>query len=176
MDKKLKPNHSHIGPKYKEKAKRIVEEIEKLDNKKLYEDLSEKNSINITVDDEEINLLKDDFEIFESEKQNIASTKIEDISLFIDTNLTPELEAEGFAREIVRRIQSMRKELDLDVEQHISTMVELEKDRQDMLKKWETYIMEETRSDKYIYSHKPLGKLVKTWDIDDIQVKIGIKI
>jgi isoleucyl-tRNA synthetase len=174
MDKKLRPNHSHIGPKYKDKAKIIIEELEKFDEKKLYEEVIEKKSIKIRVDDEEIKLVMDDFEIYESEKENIASTKIDDITLFIDTCLSPELEAEGFAREIVRRIQSMRKELDLDVEQHISIIIDMSRDKQDMLKKWESYIMEETRSDKYIYSDKPLGKLVKKWDIDENQVEIGV--
>ena len=174
MIKKLKPNHSHIGPKYKEKAKKIVEQIEKIDDIKLYKDILENESIKIRFDNEEISLVKDDFEVFESEKENIASTKIEDITLFIDTTLTPELEAEGFAREIVRRIQSMRKELDLEVEKHIFTIIDISKDKQNMLKNWEAYIKEETRSDKYVYSDKPIGKLVKIWDIDNIKVKISV--
>jgi hypothetical protein len=70
----------------------------------------------------------------------------------------------------------MRKELDLDVEQQISTMINISKDKQDMLRKWEQYIKMETRSDKYIYSNKPLGKLVKTWNIDETNVKIGVDI
>ena len=117
----------------------------------------------------------DDFEIFESENQNISSTKVEDITLFIDTTLTPELEAEGFAREIVRRIQSMRKELDLDVEQKISTMIKIDENKQNSLKNWEAYIKEETRSVDYSYTSKPVGKLIKNWDIDNINVEIGIK-
>jgi isoleucyl-tRNA synthetase len=176
MIKKLKPNHSHIGPKYKEKAKKIIEEIESFNDIKLYNDLIKNKSIKITVDEEDIKLVMDDFEIFETEKVNIASIKIDEIILFIDTKLNPDLEAEGLAREIVRRIQSMRKELDLDVEQQIFTVINISKDKQDMLKKWEQYIKMETRSDKYIYSNKPLGKLVKTWNIDETNVKIGVDI
>ena len=44
---------------------------------------------------------------------------VEDITLFLDTTVTPELEAEGLARELIRRIQSMRKEMNLDVEDRI---------------------------------------------------------
>jgi isoleucyl-tRNA synthetase len=142
----------------------------------LYDNIKNNNFIIVNVDDEEIKLIKDDFEIFESEKKNISSTNINDISLFIDTSLTPELEAEGFAREIVRRIQSMRKELDLDVEQKISTIIKIDENKQNSLKKWESYIKEETRSVEYIYSNKPVGKLIKNWDINNIKVEIGIKI
>ena len=176
IEEKLKPNHSHIGPKYKDKAKKIVQEIEKIDDKKLYDTIKNNKFIIVNIDNEEIKLIKDDFEIFESEKKNISSTKINDISLFIDTSLTPELEAEGFAREIVRRIQSMRKELDLDVEQKIVTMIKIDKDKQNSLKNWEAYIKEETRSFDYTYSNKPAGKLIKNWNINNIKVEIGIKI
>ena len=93
----------------------------------------------------------------------------------LDTVLTPELEAEGFAREIVRRIQSMRKEIDLDVEQRISTIIDIPKEKQQMLKNWEEYVREETRSHILTYNDKPSGKLVKTWDIDDIKATIGIE-
>ena len=110
----------------------------------------------------------------ENEKEHIASTRTEDAILLLDTTLTPELEAEGFAREIVRRIQSMRKELDLDVEQQISTTVSIPKEKLNSLKDWDKYIKEETRSQVLIYEEKPIGKLVKTWDIDEIKVTIGV--
>jgi isoleucyl-tRNA synthetase len=176
MIKKVKPNHSQLGPKYKEKAKLILEQIEKFDDIKLYQNLIKNKSVDVKIDNEEIKLSMDDFEIIEIEKEDIASTKIEDITLFIDTTLTPELEAEGFAREIVRRIQSMRKELDLDVEQHIFTTINISKDKQNLLQNWISYIKEETRSDSFDYVEKPTGKLVKTWNIDDISIDIGINI
>ena len=126
------------------------------------------------MDDEKITLTKDDFEIVETEKEHIARTETEQITLILDTHLTPELEAEGFAREIVRRIQSMRKELDLDVEDRISTEIKVDKDKKTALQKWDDYIKGETRSKKIIFVDKPAGKLVKKWKIDEIEAEIGI--
>ncbi len=174
MTKTVKPNHSELGPKYKAKAKGIVAAIEELDEHRLYEDLTKKGEVTLNVAGEEIKLTIKDFQIVETEKEHIASTQTEDMILLLDTNLTPELEAEGFAREIVRRIQSMRKELDLDVEQRISTSVGIPKDKQQMLKDWEDYIKEETRSQVLTYEDKPTGKLVKTWDIDEVKATIGV--
>jgi len=130
--------------------------------------------VTLSVAGEEIKLTIKDFQIVETEKEHIASTQTEDTILLLDTTLTPELEAEGFAREIVRRIQSMRKELDLDVEQRISTSIGISKEKQQMLKNWEDYIKEETRSQAIIYKDKPTGKLVKTWDIDEVKATIGV--
>ena len=174
MIKTVKPNHSKLGPKYKEKAKKIIAELEELDKHKLYKDLSKKGYVNLFVESEEIKLTVEDFLIVESEKENIARTQTEDTILLLDTTLTPELVAEGFSREIVRRIQSMRKELDLDVEQQITTTISISKEKQEMLRNWIDYIKQETRSQVITYEDKPNGKLVKTWDIDEDKATIGV--
>jgi len=174
MIKTLKPNHSKLGPKYKAKAKQVAEAIEKQDEQKLYEELTKKKQISINVDGEKIKLTMDDFKTVENEKPNIARTQTEDTILLLDTTLTPELEAEGFAREIVRRIQSMRKELDLKVEDKISTEIKIDAEKKTALKKWEDYIKGETRSKQITFVDKPSGKLVKKWKIDELDIEIGI--
>ena len=174
--KTVKPNHSKLGPKYKGKAKGIMDALEELDKHKLYEVISKKGYVNLVVKGEEIKLTVEDFLIVESEKENIARTQTEDTILLLDTTLTPELVAEGFSREIVRRIQSMRKELDLDVEQQITTTISISKEKQEMLRNWIDYIKQETRSQVLTYEDKPTGKLVKNWDIDEDIASIGVDI
>jgi isoleucyl-tRNA synthetase len=174
--KTVKPNHSKLGPKYKGKAKGIMSALEELDKHKLYEVISKKGYVNLVVKGEEIKLTVEDFLIVESEKENIARTQTEDTILLLDTTLTPELVAEGFSREIVRRIQSMRKELDLDVEQQITTTISISKEKQEMLRNWIDYIKQETRSQVLTYEDKPTGKLVKNWDIDEDIASIGVDI
>jgi isoleucyl-tRNA synthetase len=174
MTKTVKPNHSKLGPKYKEKAKNISEKIEKMNAEKLYKELKKKDVILVKINDEEFKLSMDYFEIVESEKENFARAETDDAILIIETTLTPELQAEGFAREIVRRIQSMRKELDLEVEDKIITMIKVDKEKVKSLKNWISYIQGETRSDKISFVDKPSGKLIKKWEIDEIETEIGI--
>ena len=174
MIKSVKPIYSHLGPKYKEKSKSIINALELLDKKEVYEELTKSNEVKITVDNEVIKLTDDDFEIVENVKEHVARADAEDATLFFDTILTPELEAEGFAREIIRRIQSMRKELDLDVEDRISTGINVGSEKKTALQKWEDYIKGETRSKKVSFVEKPAGKLVKKWKIDELDVEIGI--
>ena len=174
MTKSVKPNYSRIGPKLKEKAKFFTEKINTLDKDKLYEELMKNKKITLDLKGEKVQFTKDDFEIVEKEKEHFARDEVDGIVLFLDTTLTPELEAEGFAREIVRRIQSMRKELDLNVEDKISTEIKVDSERKKMLQQWENYIKEETRSKKISYVEKPAGKLVKNWEIDELEAEIGI--
>jgi isoleucyl-tRNA synthetase len=86
--------------------------------------------------------------------------------------LTPALEAEGLARELIRRIQSMRKELNLDVEDRIVTEIGL--DTRKSIQDWMDHIKEETRSKSVSFVSSPSGQLVKKWKIDELAVDIGI--
>lgn len=175
MTKAVKPNHSKIGPEYKQKAKAIVDSIEMLDSKQLFEDLEKDNEIKLVVDKETIWLTKQYFTVIETEKENIAKAEATEMVLFLETTLSSELEAEGFTREIIRRIQSMRKELNLDVEEKISVEIFIDEHKKKALDTWINHIKEETRSKTVIFVEKPSGALVKEWKIDDVDIIIGIK-
>jgi len=174
ITKSLKPNHSTIGRRFKEKSKIIVNKIEQMDKIRLYEELIKNKKIVFKINGEKITLTKDYFDIVETEKEHIARTETEFAILLLDTTLTLELEAEGFAREIVRRIQSMRKELDLDVEDRIITQIKVGADKKKALQGWKDYIKEETRSRDISFTEKSSGKLVKKWKIDELDAEIGI--
>ena len=174
MDKTVKPNFSVLGPRLKEKAGMVTKQLETIDKQQLYEELKQQGSYRIKVNDEQINFTLDDFEVVEKEKEGIARTETGSITLLIDTILTDDLKAEGFSREIVRRIQSMRKELDLAVEQEITTILEIPADNQKMIEAWLEYIKDETRSQSLSFQQSTTGALVKTWKIDDEEISIGI--
>ena len=64
--------------------------------------------------------------------------------------------------------------LDLDVEDRISTELNVGEDRKNALQQWKDYIKVETRSKKLTFTGKPSGKLVKKWKIDELEAEIGI--
>ncbi|MBN1860793.1 MAG: isoleucine--tRNA ligase [Candidatus Thermoplasmatota archaeon] len=175
MVKTMKPKFSHLGPKYKEKAKSIVQVLETKDMKSLYTEFQKKKEIIVSVGQEKIRLTCDDFEVVEQEKEHVAKAILPDITLFLDTTVTPALEAEGLARELIRRIQSMRKELNLDVEDRIITEITLDEGKQTALMDWKNHIKEETRSKNVSFVESSTGMLLKTWIIDELTVIIGIR-
>jgi len=171
----VKPNYSHLGPKYKEKAKKITQLLETQNTHLLYEQLLKEKEVVLTIDNEKIHLTKDDFNIVQKEKEHYAKAVVQEMTLFLDTTVTPALEAEGLARELIRRIQSMRKELNLDVEDRIVTEINLKSTTRKTLEQWKTYIQEETRSKTVSFVDTPKGTLQKKWMIDEIAVEIGIR-
>ena len=174
MNKQVKPNYAVLGPRLKEKAGVVQKTLMQMDKTTLYDKLQQDGTVSLDIDGETVDLTLDDFEIVQQVKEDIAQTQTADAALFLDTRITKELEAEGFAREIVRRIQSMRKEMDLAVESQIQTTLFVPKEKQQALSTWLEYIKEETRSVELSFSEKPSGKLVKPWDINGLAVTIGV--
>ncbi len=108
-------------------------------------------------------------------ENNYAEIEGEGIYLIVDKRLTPELFAEGFSREIVRRIQAMRKEMDLSIEDRIETEISVNEKGKEAIERWKDYISGETRSKKITFTEEAKGELIKKWKIGDVEVTIGIR-
>lgn len=168
-----KPNHASIGPRYKQQAKKIIEHLNTINPQDLAQTIQKDNKLSFTIDDTTITLTKDDFTFHQQEKSDIAKSDLEDKSIILDTTLTPELEAEGLARELIRRIQSMRKDHNLDVEQQITTELHIPQEKESALQPWLKHIGTETRSKTITYSKTPKGT-TKKWTLEDLEIEIGI--
>jgi len=94
--------------------------------------------------------------------------------LFIDFEVTPEIEAEGYARELIRRIQQMRKDMKLNVEDFIRCEVKAELHLVDLFGTWQDHICSEVRAKELTFTDSPAGDSVKEWDITGKNVTIGI--
>lgn len=112
---------------------------------------------------------------------DVFSAPMEDATVYVDVALTPDLEAEGYAREIIRRIQEMRRQLDLAVEDFITADVAVKAERVcDLVgASWKPGIAEEVRAKTLVLHHaaEPAGasfQLSKDWDVEGIAMTIGI--
>jgi isoleucyl-tRNA synthetase len=114
--------------------------------------------------------------------ESVFSAPMQNATVYVDTALTPGLEAEGNAREVIRRIQEMRRQLDLKVEDFITSYVVINDSRIYGLvsSQWKDGIMEEVRAQQLTISNGgtnvPEGswELEKEWDIEGLFVRIGI--
>ncbi len=103
-------------------------------------------------------------------------------AVYVDVTLTPELEAEGYSREVIRRIQEMRRLHDLNVEDHITAGVLIDDKRVASLLKgnWCQTIMDEVRAGTCTiapgssFSTPGAWGLEREWDVEGIRVLIGI--
>ncbi|QIB74517.1 isoleucine--tRNA ligase [Halogeometricum borinquense] len=94
--------------------------------------------------------------------------------VYVDTSLTEEIEAEGYARDVIRRIQEMRKRLSLDVEEEIAVSLDVQDDRvADLVYRHEDLIAEEVRATT-LDSDGEDADLTEEWDIEGVTVVISI--
>jgi isoleucyl-tRNA synthetase len=114
-----------------------------------------------------------------TEKAMQTSDKLSEVSfgpgkLYIDFEVTPEIEAEGYARELIRRIQQMRKDMKLNVEQYINCDVKADPYLVKLFTTWKDHIASEVRAKSVTFTDSPDGDQVKTWDVTGKDIVIGI--
>ncbi len=95
-------------------------------------------------------------------------------TIFIDFNVTPEIEAEGYARELIRRIQQMRKDMKLNVEQYVDCQVASDDYLIGLFRTWEEHIANEVRAKSLSFVAEPQGSDVKSWEVMGKDIVIGI--
>ncbi len=126
------------------------------------------------------NLIKDQLNVKELEFKSPAE-KYPDggiIQVDLDTEITPELEAEGYARELARQIQAFRKELKLEKKDEINLTIETSEEFAKVLEKNKKFISERTNSKKvdFVTTHKEKFKNSVDFTIKDKRGMIGIDI
>ncbi|NWF96834.1 MAG: isoleucine--tRNA ligase [Candidatus Thorarchaeota archaeon] len=176
----VKPNYKVLGPKYKSLMKDIVATLQQGDAAALRREL-EKGSARIEVRGENIVLEPGDLEFEETMPDHLGLAHSKIGKVYVDMTRTRELEAEGLIRDVTRRVQVMRKELNLRVEQSIDLVVQFsEAESAELAKSVGGYLAGETRAAK-IDILGPDARVkwkehafVKEWEIDDLKVKVGM--
>lgn len=116
---KFKPQLRTLGPRYGKLVPKIAQVLAGLDGNEAMDILDKGEKLTFEVDGTAIELAKDDVLIETAQKEGYVSETDRDVTVILDTNLTPELVEEGFVREIISKVQTMRKEAGFEVMDHI---------------------------------------------------------
>lgn len=116
----FKPQMRTIGPKYGKLLGKIGQYLQAIDGNAAYDMLNLGNNLKFEIDGTDVELSKDDVLISAVQKHGFTAESLDGITVVLDTNLSPELIDEGYAREIISKIQTMRKDADFDVTDRIT--------------------------------------------------------
>ena len=111
----FKPQMRTVGPIYGKLLNKIKTTLSELDGNKALAELKSTGELKLDIDGQEIVLLEEDLLIDMAQMEGYVSESDHTITVVLDTNLTPELIEEGFVRELVSKIQTMRKEAGFEV-------------------------------------------------------------
>ena len=119
---KAKPDFSRLGPRFGKQMRLVASCIAQLDQAALSL-LADGGTVPLTVGEEEITLEADDVVLERIPREGLVVVSEGDMLVALETELTPELLCEGLARELVNKVQNMRKSADLDVSQRITMSI-----------------------------------------------------
>jgi isoleucyl-tRNA synthetase len=173
----LQPLHNKIGPLFKSRASKVIDYIT-TNAEKIAGDLEKKGSHKTSIDGEEIIITQEMVKTKKDVRQGYAVSEEKRWTLAIDTRMTEEEKAEGLARDLVRRIQVMRKEMQLPLDANIIVAIKAPLQHIEMLRKKKDYIAGEVRAVELMIGEniEEMKGYKKEWMIDNNKYTIIVKI
>ena len=169
----FKPQLKTVGPKYGKMLGAIKAALNDIDGNAAMDELNATGALKLDVNGQEIELFKEDLLIDTAQIEGYESVNDNGITVVLDTNLSPELLEEGFVREIISKIQTMRKEADFEVMDRIKVTYEGSEKAEAVFEKNNTLIAGEVLADEVVKA-QPAG-YVKEWKINGEAVTMGVE-
>lgn len=169
----FKPQLKTVGPKYGKQLGNIRTALSELNGNQAMDTLKAAGSLKFDFAGEEVILTEEDLLIDTAQMEGYVSENDNNITVVLDTNLTEDLIEEGFVRELVSKIQTMRKEADFEVVNHIVLYQQGNEKITNILKKYEADIKQEVLADQITYDI--MKGYIKDWNINGESVTLGVE-
>ena len=170
----FKPQLRTVGRKYGKYVNEIKEILAGLDGNQAMDTLNETDLLSFeTQDGTKVELAKEDLLIDMAQVPGFVSEGDNFVNVVLDTNLTPELIEEGFVREIISKIQTMRKEAGFEVMNHINVFQDGNDKLAEILKNHTEEIKKEVLADNILIG--TMGGYTKEWDINGEKGMFGVE-
>ena len=172
-DYTFKPQMRILGPKYGKDLGKIRNILANLNGSAAKKELDANGFLTIELNDGKINLLPEELLIDMSQKEGYVSQADHGVTIVLDTNLTPALLEEGFVREIISKVQTMRKEAGFEVTDHITVYEEGNDKIKEVMTKYTDEIKNDVLADDMCLDAE--GGYSKEWDINGEKVRLGVE-
>ncbi|MCX6696965.1 MAG: isoleucine--tRNA ligase [Methanoregula sp.] len=172
-----------LGPVFGRNAPKVKAAIEKADGNLLKIETDAGRTVTLVEGDDQFEIGAPHVTFTEKLPADVFSAPMDDATVYVDVALTPDLEAEGYAREVIRRIQEMRRQLDLAVEDFIVVDAAVADNRICEIVRggWREGIAEEVRARELALHNTETPataagayQLVKEWDVEGVAMTIAI--
>src|SRR5213594_1513189 len=170
----IRPNPAAIGKVYKQWWSKIATMLENRPADEVKRAL-DKGEFKIGIEGQVIKIEPHMVSFQKKIPETVALVTTPHGEIFVDMKITPEIQAEGYAREVIRRIQQMRKESDLAVEDYVKSAVRVRKEFAKLLEPWKAFIAAETRSRTLSIGEEPVTEeYAVEWNVEGETFMIGI--
>ncbi len=169
----FKPQLKTVGPKYGKQLGNIRKALQEIDGNEAMDTLNEKGALTFSFGETEVILAREDLLIDTAQKEGYVTEGDNYVTVVLDTNLTPELIEEGFVRELISKIQTMRKEAGFEVMDYIRVYEEGNEKIASLLEQHGHEIKGEVMAKEIAVGE--MGGYSKEWNINGENVKLGVE-
>ena len=169
----FKPQLKTLGRRFGKNINAVREILAGLDGQAAMAELKEKGTLTIRVEGVDEALTEEDLLIEAAQMEGYVSDSDHGVTVVLDTNLTPELLEEGFVREIISKVQTMRKDAGFEVMDHIQLYVKDNDKVKDIVQKNEESLCSDVLADGVTYDE--VSGFTKEWSINGEKVTLGVE-
>ncbi|MBO4996216.1 MAG: isoleucine--tRNA ligase [Muribaculaceae bacterium] len=173
--KRVKPDFKKLGPKYGKIMKAVAAAIQAMDQEAINA-LERNGRATISVDGNDVDIDVADVEIISQDIPGWLVANEGNVTVALDVTITPELLEEGIARDIVNRIQNIRKSRDYDITDKIELVFEPNDSADSALKHYSDYIMRQVLANDLRIEPLASAEEVETLSFDDMNVNVKISL
>ena len=173
----LVPNRAVLGPRFRKRSGEVAELISGLEAKPTLDALNRGEAVVVELGGEKIKLEKEFFSTQEKLPENLKGMESRFGRVYIDVTRNKDLISEGLMRDIVRRVQEMRKKADLKVEAYIKVVISTpsEENRELLVGRSKDIASEVRAKEMNIIQGEVRSRIVEEWDIEEEKFMIGIE-
>ncbi len=169
----FKPQFKVLGPKAGKRMGEIKNALAQVNGHAAKSELDNTGKLHIELAGSEIDLLPEDVEVTMAQTEGYLCQRYGGVTVALETTLTPELIEEGFVREIISKVQVMRRENGFEVTDHITVAVTGNEKIAEIIRKNEQMVRRVTLADEILYG--TFDGFAKDWDVNGEEVKIIVK-
>lgn len=168
----FKPQLKTVGPKYGKLLGKIKEALASLDGHAAMKSLNDTGSVDFEFDGEKVSLGREDLLIETAKNDDFVTEADNKTTVVLDIRLSEELIEEGFVRELISKIQTMRKEAGFEVVDHIVLSQTGNERIAEIIKKNEAVIKNDTLADEIVYNN--VEGYTKDWNLNGENTSLGV--
>ena len=169
----FKPQLRTVGPKYGKALGAIRAHLQEMDGNAAMKELRETGALSFDANGTAVSLTEEDLLIDVSHKEGYVSENDGEVTVVLDTTLSPELIEEGFVREIISKVQTMRKEADFNVTDRIAVYWQAEGQLRGIFTKYADEIAADTLASEITEGK---GGYEKEWSLNGEPCTLGVKV
>ncbi len=162
----LKPQMRTLGPKYGKLLGAIGSALKEQDGNDVVDAFTRGETVTLTVQGTQVVLEKDDVLTEATQKEGFAAQMERDLTVVLDCNLTPALIVEGYQREVVSKLQTMRKEADFEVSDRIAVSYQADAELSKAIEAGSGFIAQSVLAVSLTQGNAPAHAMQKEWDIN----------